>query len=329
MIRQRTMQAIGPQLVDDDKKNVVPRHYSAPPTGVVMAYECNKFDSTQTKFVDFCGTLWVKFRLGGSMARPDSVKTSHRQFELLEVLRRQGGSARNADIAQAMDVSEETVRRLVKLLADDGKVERLHGGTVLAGAEPGFYQRIAQNPDGKKMIAAAVAQEISDGMCIFLDVGTTTAFVADALRTHRRLYVVTNSMPVAQTLAHHNDNRVVLTGGDVGRDERGTYGPMAEAALRQHAFDAAILSANAVSENHGFLVFNPAEAALSRIAVEQAHRPIVTADHEKFGRRAPQVSCDPADIDLLVTDRAPPTHLAEALKGWGITVRIAKGVAPR
>ena len=261
------------------------------------------------------------------MARQDGGKTSHRQFELLEVLRRQGGSARNADIAQAMDVSEETVRRLVKTLADNGKVERLHGGTVLAGAEPGFYQRIAQNPEGKKNIARAVAREISDGMCLFLDVGTTTSFVAEALRAHHRLYVVTNSMPVAQVLAHHNDNRVVLTGGDVGRDERGTYGPLAEEVLRRHAFDVAVLSANAVNDRHGFLVFNPAEAALSRIAVEQAHRPIVTADHEKFGRRAPQVSCDPADIDLLVTDRAPPAALAEALKGWGVAVRIAKEVS--
>lgn len=258
------------------------------------------------------------------MARQDGGKTSHRQFELLEVLRRQGGSARNAEIAQAMDVSEETVRRLVKTLADNGKVERLHGGTVLAGTEPGFYQRIAQNPEGKKSIAKAVAREIADGMCLFLDVGTTTSFVAEALRAHHRLYIVTNSMPVAQTLAHHNDNRVVLTGGDVGRDERGTYGPLAEAVLRRHAFDVAVLSANAVNDRHGFLVFNPAEASLSRVAVEQAHRPIATADHEKFGRRAPQVSCDPSDIDLLVTDRAPPTDLAEALKSWGVTVRVAK-----
>lgn len=256
------------------------------------------------------------------MAR-DSGKTSHRQFELLEMLRRQGGSARNADIAQAMDVSEETVRRLVRMLEGAGKVERLHGGTVLAGAEPGFYQRIAQNPGGKKLIAAAVAREVADGMCIFLDVGTTTSFVAEALRAHHRLFVVTNSMPVAQTLAHHNDNRVVLAGGDVGRDERGTYGPLAEAVIGRHAFDVAILSANALNERHGFLVFNPAEAELARIAVAQTHRPIVTADHEKFGRRAPQVTCDPADVDLLVTDRSPPDVLAAALEGWGVTVRIA------
>lgn len=261
------------------------------------------------------------------MARTDSGKSSHRQFELLELLRRHGGSARNADIAGAMDVSEETVRRLVRLLEAEGKVERLHGGTVLAGAEPGFLDRIAQNPEGKKKIAAAVAGEIADGMCIFLDVGTTTAFVAEALRGHHRLHVVTNSMTVAQMLARLNDNRVVLAGGDVGGDERGTYGPIAEATLRRYAFDVAVLSANALHEHHGFLVFNPAEAELARIAVAQAHRVVMTADHEKFGRRAPQVHCDPAEVGLLVTDRAPPPALARALARWTVSVKVAAGAA--
>ncbi len=251
-------------------------------------------------------------------------KASHRQFELIEVLRRLGGSARNAEIAQAMAVSEETVRRLVTTLAGEGKVDRLHGGTVLAGIEPGFFQRIAQNPDGKRKIAAAVADEVSDGMCIFLDVGTTTSFVAEAIRARQRLYVVTNSMPIAQTLANHNDNRVVLAGGDVGGEERGTYGPFAAEVLRRHAFDISVLSANAVNARHGILVFNPDEADLARVAVAQSHQAIVTADHEKFGRKAPQIACAPEDVDLLVTDRAPPKELADAFRRWGIAVRIAK-----
>ena len=262
------------------------------------------------------------------MARRGGAKTSHRQFELLEVLRREGGSARNADIARTMDVSEETVRRLVRMLEHDGKVERLHGGTVLAGAEPGFHQRIAQNPDGKRKIAKAMAREVTDGMCLFLDVGSTASFVAEALRVHHRLHIVTNSMQIAQTLANHNDNRVVLAGGELGGDEWGTYGPLAAFALHRHAFDIAVLSVNGVHAQHGFLVFNPDEADLARIATARADRVVVVADHEKFGRRAPQISCDPEEVDLLVTDAAPDNDLARALTGWKVGVRIA-GQGPR
>ncbi|SPH18128.1 Glycerol-3-phosphate regulon repressor [Defluviimonas aquaemixtae] len=252
-------------------------------------------------------------------------RASHREFQLLEILRRQGGSARNSEIAHAMDVSEETVRRLARGLERSGKVERLHGGTVLAGAEPAFFDRIAQNPDAKRRIAAAVACEVADGICLFLDVGSTTSFVAEALRGHTRLQVVTNSLHVAQVLANHNGNRVVLTGGELGGDERGTYGPRALEAMRHYAFDMAVLSANAVSERHGFLVFNPAEAEIASLAVKCARRAVMAVDYEKFARNAPLVSCPPDDIAALITDRPPPEGLAAALARWRVAVTLAGG----
>nr|AOT82940.1 hypothetical protein [uncultured bacterium] len=56
---------------------------------------------------------------------------SHRELELLEVLKRLGGSARNADLAKALDVSEETVRRTVKSLSMTSDLERVRGGAYL------------------------------------------------------------------------------------------------------------------------------------------------------------------------------------------------------
>lgn len=254
-------------------------------------------------------------------------RASHREFQLLDVLRRQGGSARNSEIAQAMGVSEETVRRLARALERGGKVARLHGGTVLAGAEPGFFHRIAQNPEGKRRVAAGVVREVADGMWLFLDVGSTTSFVAEALKGRFRLNVVTNSLHVAQVLARHSGNRVVLTGGELGGEERGVYGPHAAAALGHYAFDLAVLSANAVNERHGFMVFNPAEAEIARLAADRARRTVVAADHEKFGRHAPLVSCAPEAVAALITDRAPPRRLAAALARWGVATLIAEGEA--
>ncbi|MCV2863492.1 DeoR/GlpR family DNA-binding transcription regulator [Albidovulum sediminicola] len=258
------------------------------------------------------------------MPKSRPAKASHREHELLEVLRRYGGSARNGEIARVLDVSEETVRRLAKRLERDGQVERMHGGTLLAGAEPGFHHRAAQNTDGKSRIAAAVAEEIQDGMCLFLDVGSTTKFVAEALRVRHRLMVVTNSLLAAQALANHNDNRVFLTGGELGGEERGSYGPLAEAAIRGFAFDAAILSANGVSERAGFTVYNPAEASIARLAASRARRCIVCADQEKFGREAPVVTVPVDGVDLMVTDRAPPEPIARALALAEVVTMIAR-----
>lgn len=258
------------------------------------------------------------------MPKEKPQKSTHREHELLEVLRRYGGSARNAEIARVMDVSEETVRRLVKSLERTGRVERMHGGTLLSGAEPSFHQRVAQNPEGKACIADAVAREISDGTCVFLDVGSTTRFVAEALLRRHRLMVVTNSYNVALVLANHNDNRVFLVGGELGGEERGTYGPMAETVIRNFAYDTAILSANGITDRAGFTVYNPAEAAVARVAASRARRRIMAVDHEKFGRQTPVATVPMENIELLVTDRAPSEAIARTLALAEVVTQIAR-----
>jgi DeoR family glycerol-3-phosphate regulon repressor len=109
---------------------------------------------------------------------------THRELELLDVLRRLGGTARNSDLAKTLDVSEETVRRTIKALSKAGTVERVHGGAYLAGAQgdPSFFHRISQHADEKRRIAAHVAKLVQDQMTVFMDVGSTTAFVAEELR---------------------------------------------------------------------------------------------------------------------------------------------------
>ena len=60
-------------------------------------------------------------------------KHSHREMALLEALHRLGGSARSAELAKTLDVSEETVRRTIKALSRAGVLERMYGGAFLAG----------------------------------------------------------------------------------------------------------------------------------------------------------------------------------------------------
>ena len=69
------------------------------------------------------------------MAKEDKDRTNHREVELLEVLRRVGGSARTANLAEVLGVSEETIRRTAKSLVKADLVHRVHGGIFLANAE--------------------------------------------------------------------------------------------------------------------------------------------------------------------------------------------------
>ncbi len=257
------------------------------------------------------------------MTKP--AKHSHRELELLDALHRLGGSARSAELAKTLDVSEETVRRTIKALSKSGVLERMYGGAYLAGPReaPGFLRRIAKHSPEKRAIATTVAEQVRDGMTLFLDVGSTTAFVAERLRDRVGLTVATNSIGVAQVLANHNGNHVHLLGGEMQGDERGTFGFATEEQARRFAYDLAILSTDALSENHGFLNFNASEAHLAGVVARVSDRVLVALDHHKFDQTAPHCGLQPKDVNMIVTDETPGPHLVNAMKAWGIEMHLA------
>nr|WP_102897828.1 DeoR/GlpR family DNA-binding transcription regulator [Phaeobacter piscinae] len=256
---------------------------------------------------------------------PADQKMSHRELELLEALRRLGGSARSGELAKVLGVSEETVRRTIKALAKQGLVQRVHGGAYLSGPDTAdsFYRRISKYTEEKQSIAAGVLPQITDGMAIFLDVGSTTAFVAKELRRRANLTVVTNSIGVAQTLANHNGNRVHFLGGEIQSNERGTFGHVAEQQVRAFALDLAVLSADAFSAKHGALYHSATEAQLAAVVAQAAERTLLLLAHPKFDDMAPHRGPQPEMLDLLMTDALPGRKYRRALETWGIDLELA------
>ncbi len=250
---------------------------------------------------------------------------THRAHELVETLKRLGGSARTAHLADVMNVSEETIRRTVKKLSREGIVSRVHGGVYLAEEHKSstFHQRIAERPEAKRRIATALAELVEDESCLFLDVGSTTVFVAEALRQRKKLTIVTNSMPIAQILMNHNANRVFLAGGELKNDIGGTFGTPTQKFVSRFRADLAVLSAEAVDANQGFLLRDQDEADLARTFVSHARKTIMAADISKVGQSAPIISCEPGDVDLFITDAELSGELSRAMKNWDIKVLVA------
>lgn len=249
---------------------------------------------------------------------------NHTQQAIVTSLRRAGGTLRISTLAEHLSVSEETIRRNLKRLASRGAVVKMHGGAKLSDVddEGDFLERLSLNPDAKKRVARAAADMIRDGNSIFLDVGSTTSYIADALRDHHRLMVVTNSVSVAYKLATRNENRVYMAGGELRAHDGGAFGSEALTFARNFKTDFAVLSAAGIDAASGFMLFDLEEAMFSRAIVENARCSIVAADSSKFGRPAPINICAPTDIDVLVTDSLPDPDLAAALDGWDIEIKV-------
>ncbi|MDQ0509845.1 DeoR/GlpR family DNA-binding transcription regulator [Ancylobacter amanitiformis] len=253
------------------------------------------------------------------------------QAAILEAVRAQG-FARIRALAGTLGVSDETVRRHVRALVEAGLLTRAHGGVAWAGAAPAlaaplaeapFERRLREHAAEKRALAAAVAARVEDGQVLLIDTGSTTAYVAQALGIRRNLTVVTNSLEIARHLVGRAGNRVYMAGGELRADLAATVGPEALAFIRQFRADLAILSVAAVDSGGTFMDFDLDEARIARAMIEASSRALVVADSSKFGRRAAVGICATTDIDLLVTDRAPPPADAGWISEAGIELIVA------
>ncbi|MFQ5784487.1 MAG: DeoR/GlpR family DNA-binding transcription regulator [Alphaproteobacteria bacterium] len=232
------------------------------------------------------------------------------------------GSCGVAELAQALDVSGETIRRDIKAMAEDGLVRKVHGGVRRPDLlrESDFHQRLGENAEAKRAIARRAAREVRDGDSLMLDTGSTTAYVAQALRDHRDLMVATNSVDIARTLATRNGNRVYMAGGELRADDGAALGPAATTFIQQFRVRLAFLSIAAIDAEEGLMDYHLSEAEFSRVVMDRAERTIIVADRSKFGSRALVRVAGFTAVDLLITDAAPPEPFAELLREAGVGV---------
>ncbi len=251
----------------------------------------------------------------------------HRRREEILRLVRVRGDCSIAELASALEVSDETIRRSVRPLVEEGLVEKVHGGVVLGGAigEPPFQRRMQRQVAEKETIADLVADLVTSGDSIMMDTGSTNAYVARALRRHDNLTVVTNCTEIARILAPIPGNRVLITGGELRADDSAAFGTASIDFVSQFHVSFAILSIGAITAQGEFMDYHLAEAEFSRAVIRQAATTIVAADHSKFGSHAFVKVCDSDHIDILVSDRPPAHALAERLREAAIRVLTPAG----
>jgi len=255
------------------------------------------------------------------------LRLNSRQARILEVLRRDQLLA-VTQLAEALDVSGETIRRDLRLLSAKGLVEKSHGNVRWRdrSEDQPLQRRLLDNMAPKQGIARAIADEISDGESIFLDTGSTNIYVAQALKGRRHLTVVTNSAPIAQHLSTGEGNRVYLAGGELRADDSAAFGPAAIAFLQQFMVKTAIISASGLDANLGVMDNHLCEADVSRSVIGHTERVIVGADYTKFNRRCLVSALGFADVDLLVTDQKPTGPLSDELDRHDVEVLVAGAV---
>ncbi len=227
---------------------------------------------------------------------------AQRKAHLLDILARDGRVVAK-NVAADLGLSEDSIRRDLRELADEGRVIRVYGGALpVPAADRPVDARADLATASKERVARRAAEGIRRGSTIVLDAGTTTLALARHLPRDAGLTVLTPSPTVALAVVEHSDARVVMIGGELSRHSLVASGSLAMEAIRHLAADVFYLGVTGVHPAHGLTTGELDDAVTKRALAERCADVLVLASEEKIGAVSRYPVLDLAAVTAVITD---------------------------
>ncbi len=188
-------------------------------------------------------------------------------------------------VAEKFKVSDETIRRDLNALSNEGFCYKTYGGASLANRSTSHVPQKMKKDlfvSEKQFMAKIAARLIKPKDCIFLDHSTTVSEMCAEIKT-LPLTVVTNSLWVISELSNLDNIELVVTGGHVRTMDQGMFGQEALNFLRHHYFDKAFFSCRGLHPSKGIFDTSEHTASFHQTLIDRAAETYLLADHTKFG----------------------------------------------
>ncbi|MDM7981419.1 MAG: DeoR/GlpR family DNA-binding transcription regulator [Rhizobium sp.] len=237
---------------------------------------------------------------------------SARQAEIMTLAKEQGRVLVD-ELAARFAVTPQTIRKDLNDLCDARALNRIHGGAVFpSGNENVKYEARRSMAAGEKQaIGRAAANLIPDNSSLFINIGTTTEAVGEALVDHRELMVITNNINVANRLRVYPSIEVVIAGGVVRGSDGGIVGEAAVDFIRQFKVDFAVIGVSAIDEDGALLDFDFREVKVAQAIIANARHVILVSDSSKFERTAPVRIGHISQVQTFITDNCPSSSIRD------------------
>ena len=262
------------------------------------------------------GTKSLRLRYDGATGRRERILHAVGQT----------GSVTTTELAEMFQVSEMTIRRDFRRLADQGVVRLVHGGlsavTTISGPID-FRLRAAQHGDAKRAIARSAISLLQPGSVVGLDAGTTTLEVARQLPDDTRLTIVTNSLPAMAAMAGRSSIEVLGLGGHFLASTQAFAGPMTVNDIRHVRIHTLLLAITAIN-GPTLWCTNPFDAETKRALISAADRVVLLADSSKFRTSAVMRVAEIDVIQTVVTDGAIDKQTLRRLRKSGLEVIVVE-----
>ncbi|EDM26922.1 transcriptional regulator (DeoR family) protein [Lentisphaera araneosa HTCC2155] len=245
-----------------------------------------------------------------------SVTADLRHKNIIDFLKLNGES-KVIDLSHEFQVTEETIRRDLGRLENEGKLIRKHGGAILQEQslliEQSFEQRQIQNIKEKTAIAEHALSLISEGETIFMD-GSTTTWQMSKIMPDIKITVITDSLRVFVNLSNHSNISLISIGGKLWHSTQTLVGPTAISTIQNYFVDKYFFSCQGIDKDWGISDNNNDVASVKSAMIANSNQKILLVDHSKIQKKSLVRFAALDQINHLITDQKCPQENIDSLK---------------
>lgn len=228
-----------------------------------------------------------------------------------------------SELSGEFSVSEETIRRDLECLENEGLAKRTYGGAVLSGNEkapPPYAIRKNTNAEGKLTIAQLAAALVREGDTVMVDESSTAFYTVQSLRIVKDLTVITNSLEILRLAGEREGWNVISTGGSLLWEVMALVGRHALEVISSYHVKWAFLSCRGINTQLGIADSSDEIVQVKRAMAHSADQTVLLADHRKFDRPG-FTSLGPLELaDRIITDREPAQEWIARFEERGIAL---------
>jgi len=226
-----------------------------------------------------------------------------------------------SELSSILNVSEDTIRRDIKELSDQGLLRAVRGGAVPHAPGPHhFKDRVQYGHEQKKIIADKAIEFLRDGQVVIFDGGTSALLIAGSLPKDIHLTVVTNSFPIASILEEHEHVEVLFAGGRLLKNSFVTIGNDAIQFFRKFRADLCFLGICSIHPDLGVTGPDFEESEVKTAMINSAQKVVALATVEKLGTAEAYRVCETEKLSIIITDRPEDLSDIDTYRQMGISV---------
>ncbi|VYT93693.1 DeoR family transcriptional regulator [Clostridium tertium] len=212
-----------------------------------------------------------------------------------------------SDLSQRLSVSEDTIRRDLKDLDNQGLIRRVHSGALRVGPPVvDFSTRENIYNEIKVKLAQKALPFIKDNQVLLIDGGTTNLCLVKLLPINLKATIITNSPPIAIALVNHKDVDVIMLGGTLYKESMINLGIDTVDSLSSMRVDLYIMGIHNIDSQIGVSVPTLSECLVKRRMVDISTEIIGLVTSNKLGTVSNQIICPPQDLNYIITNSIEP-----------------------